>query len=260
VGLLLILAGVLGLSVGSFLNVVIWRVPRGESIVRPPSACPRCGHRIEPRDNVPVVSWIVLRARCRHCGEPISARYPAVEATTAALFVVTTGVIGPAWVLPAMLYLVGVGVALALIDLEHHRLPDALVLPSYTVAAVLLAVASWNPGGVPDWGSLGRAVAGGAALAFVYLVLVLIHPGGMGLGDVKLAGLTGLYLGWFGWGSLVVGGFGAFLLGGAYSLVLVVLRRAGRRSGIPFGPWILLATLLGCLVGEQVWNAYLGLF
>jgi leader peptidase (prepilin peptidase)/N-methyltransferase len=256
---LLPLAALLGLAVGSFLNVVVWRVPRGGSVVRPPSACPRCAHPIRARDNVPVLSWLLLRGRCRDCAEPIAPRYPLVEAGTGVAFVAVTAVVGVSWVLPAALYLTAVAVALALIDLDVHRLPDAIVLPSYPVLAALLALASWNPGGVSDWGALLRAGLGGAGLLAFYLAAALIYPAGMGLGDVKLAGVLGMVLAWFGWGALAVGAFAAFLLGALFSVGLMVARRAGRKSGIPFGPWMLLGAFAGVAAGEPVAGWYLGL-
>ncbi len=249
-------AVLLGLAVGSFLNVVVWRVPRGESVVRPPSACPRCGHPIRRRDNVPVLSWIRLRARCRDCGEPIPVRYPLVEAGTALVFALVLVRFGVTAAVPAYLYLGAVGVALALIDLDTHRLPDAIVLPSYPVLAILLTVASWAGG---EWSSLLRAGIGGIGLLALYFLMLVIYPAGMGLGDVKLAGLLGMAMAWIGWGSLVVGAFGAFLLGGLFSIGLVVAGRATRKSGIPFGPWMLLGAAVGVAVGEELWPAYLGL-
>ncbi|GCE77347.1 prepilin peptidase [Cellulomonas biazotea] len=257
--LLVVLVGLLGLVVGSFLNVVVWRVPRGESVVSPPSACPSCGHRIRPWDNVPVVSWLALRGRCRDCGTSISARYPLVESVTGALFALTAWWLGPVWALPAFLYLAAVSVALCLIDVDVHRLPDAIVLPSYVVGLVLLGLASWNPGGTSDWAALLRAAIGAAAMFAFYFVLVVIRPGGMGFGDVKLAGVLGLYLGWVGWSSLVVGWFAAFVLGGVFGSVLMLARRAGRKSAIPFGPWMLLGAAVGLVVGPQLAEAYLGL-
>lgn len=256
---LILLSGVLGLVIGSFLNVVVWRVPRGESVVAPPSACPRCGTRIRARDNVPVLSWLLLRGRCRDCGEPISPRYPLVELGTGVLFAVLAAVLGWSWSLTAVLYLAAVAVALALIDLDSQRLPDVLVLPSYAVGAGLLALASWNPGGVSDWGALARAAIGGVALLLLYFGAAMAYPAGMGLGDVKLAGVLGMYLAWFGWGAFAVGAFGAFLLGGVFSVGLLVTRRAGRKSGIPFGPWMLAGAFLGITVGQMIWDAYLGL-
>lgn len=255
-GLVLVVVGLLGLAVGSFLNVVVWRVPRGESVVRPRSACPRCHAPITARDNVPVLSWVLLRGRCRSCTEPISARYPLVEAGTSILFVMVAwwDQVSPA--LPALLVLAAVGITLALIDLDTHTLPDVIVLPSIGVGLALLALASAGTG---DWGALARGVAGAAILFALYFVLMVVKPGGMGFGDVKLAALLGLYLGWYGWGALAVGAFAAFLLGGLFSIGLVVARRAGRSSGIPFGPWMLVGAAVGLVAGEQLWHGYLSL-
>lgn len=257
-GVVVAMVGVLGLLIGSFLNVVVWRVPRGESVAHPPSACPHCGHVIRRRDNVPVVSWLVLRGRCRDCGAAISPRYPLVEAGTGVLFALTAWWAGPDWILPALLYLAAISVALALIDLDTRRLPDAIVLPSYPAALALLALASWNPGGDSDWASYVRALAGGGILFAVYFVTVLVYPAGMGFGDVKLAGVLGLYLGWFGWGALFVGWFAAFLLGGLYAVGLLLAGRAGRKTGVPFGPWMLLGAAIGIVVGQSVTDWYLG--
>jgi len=257
---LIVFSVVIGAVIGSFLNVVIWRVPRGESIVRPPSSCPRCGHVIRGRDNVPVLSWLLLRGRCRDCHEPISPRYPLVEAFTAVAFGLLAWFTGPDWVLPALLYLAAVAIALALIDIDTHRLPDAIVLPSYAVAAVLLALASLNPGGTSDWDNLVRAAIGAVALLLVYGVAWFVYPKGMGFGDVKLAGVLGMYLGWFGWGSLFVGWFAAFLLGGVYSVGLLLRGRARRGSSIPFGPWMLAGAFVGILLGQPIADWYLGMF
>ena len=251
--------GLLGLAVGSFLNVVIWRVPRGESVVRPASACPRCGNTITARDNVPVISWLLLRGRCRSCGDPIAWRYPAVELATGLLFVAVAlrfpalGAEGA--VLPAMLYLAAIGVALSAIDLDVHRLPNAIVLPAYPVSIVLLVLATLATG---DWFALVRMLIGGAGLFLFYLILAVAVPRGMGLGDVKLAGVLGLNLAWLGWGALGVGAFAAFLIGGLCGILLMALRRAGRKSGIPFGPSMLAGAAVGVFVGEQLADAYLG--
>lgn len=185
-----VLAGAFGLAIGSFLNVVIHRVPAGESVVRPPSRCPSCHAEIRGRHNVPVLGWLVLRGRCADCAAPISPRYPIVEAATGALFVAVTLRLthlhlGAA--LPAYLYLAAIGLALALIDVDHRRLPDVLVLPSYVVVATLLTVAS---AATHDWWALARAGIGTAALFGGYLLIALAHRGGMGFGDVKLAGST----------------------------------------------------------------------
>lgn len=246
----------LGLLVGSFLNVVIWRVPRGESVVRPPSACPGCARAISARDNIPVVSWVLLRGRCRGCKEPISVRYPLVEVGTAAAFAGVALRFGVTWSLPAFLYLAAICVALVLIDIDVHRLPDAIVLPAYVVLPLVLTLAAWAGG---DWEALARAGIGGAGLYAFYFVAMVIYPGGMGFGDVKLAGVLGIALGWVGWGALVVGAFSAFLTGGVFSIALLLLRRADRKSGIPFGPWMIVGAAVGIGFGELLWSAYLGL-
>lgn len=251
-----LIVAVFGLLIGSFLNVVIWRVPRGESFVSPPSACPACRARIKPQDNVPVVSWLLLRGRCRSCGEPISRRYPLVEAATAVVFALTFWRFGLSAALPAYLYLAAIGVALFMIDIDVKRLPNRIVLPAYVALPVLLALASWGTG---DWGALLRAGIGGAILYGFYFVAMVIYPSGMGFGDVKLAGVLGMALGWVGWGALVIGAFGAFVLGGVFSVGLLALKKADRKSGIPFGPWMLLGAAVGLAWGEGLWSAYLGL-
>jgi leader peptidase (prepilin peptidase)/N-methyltransferase len=251
-----VLVAALGLAVGSFLNVVVWRVPRGESVVRPGSACPGCGAAIRPRDNVPVLGWLLLRGRCRDCGMSISRRYPLVEAATAGLFVVMLLRFGVDPVLPAYLYLAAIGIALALIDIDVKRLPDALTLPSYPVAAVLLAVGSAGHG---DVDSLVRAALGGAAMFAVYFALCFAYPAGMGFGDVKLSGLLGLYAAWLGWDVWAAGLLLGFFLGGFFGVALVLARRAGRKTAVPFGPFMLLGALVAILTGQQLVQGYLSL-
>lgn len=263
-GALLGLIGLLGLVVGSFLNVVAWRVPRGGSIVRPPSACPRCASPIRARDNVPVLSWLLLRGRCRDCGEPIAARYPIVEAVTGVLFVAVAArflLVDPLpAALPAYLVLTGVGVALTLIDLDHHRLPDVIVLPSYPVLAALLVLASALSPDPHGWSALARAGIGALILFGFYAVAWFLYPQGMGLGDVKLAGVLGGALAWLGWGALAVGAFAAFLLGGVFGIALRLAGRNAKGQAIPFGPWMITGAALGIAVGEPVWAWYLGIF
>jgi leader peptidase (prepilin peptidase)/N-methyltransferase len=251
--LLVIFCAVAGLLIGSFLNVVIWRLPRGESIVRPASHCPACDAPIAPRDNVPVVSWLLLRGSCRHCGARISVRYPLVELSTAVLFAAFAVRFGAHAVLPAFLYLAAVGVALALIDLDHQRLPDALTLPSYPVGLLLLGIAAAADG---SGGAYGRAVIGMVALFGFYALVWFVYPAGMGLGDVKLAGVLGLYLGWLGWGQLVVGAFAAFAVGAVVSVAVVLAMGGGRKTRVPFGPFMLVGTLIGIYAGHPLAHAY----
>ena len=266
--IVIVLAGVLVLLVGSFLNVVIYRVPLGQSIVSPPSACPRCGARVRRRDNVPVLSWLVLRAKCRDCGEPISARYPLVELATGLLFAAAAYrfplpygipaqyIVATVMILVALLYFAAISVALTGIDLDTHKLPNTIVLPSYIVVAALLTAASVVYG---DYTQLLPALIGAVAMFVVYFAMALAYPGGMGFGDVKLAGVIGLLLGFLGWGILIVGAFAAFLLGGLFGIALLATRRARRGSGIPFGPWMLGGAWVGIFFGSQIWTGYLGL-
>jgi leader peptidase (prepilin peptidase)/N-methyltransferase len=248
------LLALLGLLVGSFLNVVIARVPAGESVVQPRSRCPRCGSEIAARDNIPVLSWALLKGKCRHCAEPISVRYPIVELTHAALWMVMLWHFGWTWQLPAYLYFASVGLALAVIDLDTKRLPNALTLPSYVVLGLLLLLPAVAE---PDWGAYLTAWLGALALFAFYFLLAVIYTSGMGFGDVKLAGVLGLVLGWLGWSVVLVGGFLGFLLGAVVGGALMLVRRAGRKSKIPFGPFMLAGALLAVLWGGQLWDAYL---
>lgn len=250
---LALLCALVGLMIGSFLNVVVWRVPRGESVVSPPSACPSCGHAIRARDNVPVLGWLVLRGRCRDCGAPISARYPVVEALCGALFAVMALRFGPDWELLAYLYLAAVGLALALIDLDTKRLPDVLTLPSYAVAAVLLGLAAFL-GDHP--GASLRALLGALGVGLFYFVVWFAYPAGMGFGDVKLAPVVGAYLGWVGYGALLVGVFAGFLLGALVGVGVIVAQKGGRKTKVPFGPFMLTGALIALLWGEQLADAY----
>ena len=254
--LVVLLSAVLGLVIGSFLNVVVWRVPRGESVVRPASACPGCGTPISNRDNVPVLGWLLLRGRCRTCGDPISRRYPLVEFGTAVLFVVLALRFGLDPVLPAYLYLGAVGLALALIDIDVKRLPDVLTLPSYPVALVLLGIAALA---AHDGHSPVRALIGGAVAGALYFALWFAYPRGMGFGDVKLSGVLGLYLGWLGYKELAVGLFLGFFYGGVFGIGLILFKEGGRKTKVPFGPFMLLGALTGVLVGRQLVDGYLGL-
>ena len=249
------IVALLGLAVGSFLNVVIHRVPRGESLVRPGSHCPACGAAVRNRHNVPLFGWLLLRGRCADCRASISIRYPLVEAGTAALFVAVAARFGYTWTLPAYLYLAAVAVALALIDLDVKRLPDAIVLPSYVVAAALLAPAALLGDGIAP---VLRGLTAAALLWAVYRLLERF--GGMGGGDAKLAPLLGFYLGWLGWGPVAVGAFAAFLLGGLVGVVLMATRLAGRKSRIPFGPYMLAGAFLAVFAAAPIADWYLSLF
>jgi leader peptidase (prepilin peptidase)/N-methyltransferase len=257
-----ILAGVFGSMVGSFLNVVVYRVPLKRSIVAPPSACTNCGMRIKGYDNIPILSWLLLGGKCRHCKGTISARYPLVELGMGIFFVIVAWKFWPSTgssylLLIAFLSLAAVSVVLALIDLDTQTLPNWLVLPSYFVGATLLGAAGIMS---RDYGALFRAGVGMLALWLIYFGMAIAYPGGMGFGDVKLAGVLGLFLGYLSWGALFTGAFAAFVLGGTFGLALLLSRRADRKSGIPFGPWMLAGSWIGVLFSVPIVQSYFSLF
>ncbi|MEN2736635.1 prepilin peptidase [Microbacterium sp. X-17] len=262
---MVVVVALFGSLIGSFLNVVVYRVPAGLSILRPASACPSCHSAIRPYDNIPVLSWLLLRGRCRDCRTRIPVRYPLVELGTALLFaVVAFAFLGPLRVsgrppaaaileLTAYLWLAAVSVALAIIDVEKHRLPDAIVLPTAIAVVALLGASAAVAG---DWARLGQAAIGAAALFLFYLILALVRPGGMGFGDVKLAAVLGFALAWAGWAQLVVGAFAAFVLGGIFSVALLASKRVKRTGGIPFGPWMLSGAWFGIFFGAATVASY----
>lgn len=249
------IAAVFGLLVGSFLNVIIYRVPAGRSVVRPGSACPHCGSQISAIDNIPLFSWILLRGRCRRCQAPISIRYPMVELATAGLFAATTAIVGFGPRLPAYLWFVAVTFVLAIVDLDTKRLPNRILYPGTAVALVLLIAGT---AAEASWYDLGRGVLGGLAYFAGLFALAIVARGGFGFGDVKLAFLLGLFVARASWGALGVAVLGAFFLGGMVGVALLVTRRAGRKSAIPFGPVMVLAAWLAIAFGERIAAWYLG--
>jgi len=254
-----LLLGALGLAVGSFLNVVIHRVPAGRSVVRPSSSCPVCGTVITARDNIPVVSWLLLRGRCRQCGTSISARYPLIEAATGLLWVLLGWwAVGTdhVWLLPWLLVLASAGIALTAIDLEYHRLPNAIVYPLYPLLLAGLALAAVGETSVP-WLD---ALIGAAVWLVVIGGIWLIGGGrGMGFGDVKLAPILGATLGWLSIGTSVVGLLVAFLAGAVVGIILMLQGRAGRRTALPFGPFLFVGVLVALVIGTRLSDLYLGL-
>jgi leader peptidase (prepilin peptidase)/N-methyltransferase len=248
-----VLSGIGGLVLGSFANVVVHRLPRKESIVRPASRCPSCGTPIAPRDNVPVLSWLVLRGRCRHCRNPISWRYPAIELLTGLLFALA-GLRLPGEALVAYLPFFWVLVVLSFIDLEHKILPNKIVLPSIAAGGALLGVAAAAGPGLDAW---LRAAAGGAVGFAAFLALALVYPAGMGMGDVKLSALLGMFLGYLGWGRVFVGFFAGFFAGAVGGLLLVVAGRGGRKTQVPFGPYLAFGAAVGVLFGGPIVEAWL---
>ncbi|HSK95710.1 MAG TPA: prepilin peptidase [Euzebyales bacterium] len=252
--MIIVACAVLGLLFGSFANVAIARVPAGGSVVRPPSACPNCDAPIARRDNIPVLSWLLLRGRCRSCAAPISLRYPLVEIACALLFAAVGWRIGLTWTLPAFLLFAWLLVVVTVIDLQTHRIPNRLTYP-LTPALLGLLAAGAVLDGTPRLAV--RALLGGVVAFALLLVLALINPRGMGMGDVKLAAFIGIGLGYLGWGHIWLGLFTAFLAGGVIAGILLVLGRRGRKDHIPFGPWLALGGLVALLVGEPIIATYL---
>jgi leader peptidase (prepilin peptidase)/N-methyltransferase len=266
-------AAVFGLVIGSFLNVVAYRVPAGISLLRE-SRCPTCDAPVRWWQNVPVLSWLLLRGRCATCRTAISWRYPAIEAATGLAFAAVTvwwaasaGLLGGGSsasgatpiaaqlvVLAAYLWFAASGIVLTIIDLDTRRLPHSITGSAFVVCFALLTVACVLGA---DWADLLRAAAGAGVLFGFYTLLRLARPDGMGGGDVRLAAVTGLMLAWLGWASLAVGAFAAFLLGGVFGIALIVARRAGRRTAVPFGPWIVAGAWIGVFAGEALGRAYL---
>jgi len=239
-------AGVLGAIVGSFLNVVTYRLPRHESLVTPASHCTKCGTPIKPYDNIPILSWLLLGGHCRGCGEPISVRYPLVEGLTAALCVGTVLVHHSTASIALNVALILLIVPAALIDLEHRIIPNRI-----TALGVALALAlglALDPAGEPE-----RLIAAGGAGGFL-LAAALAYPAGMGMGDVKLAGMMGLFLGAAVAPALLV----ALVAGVALGVVVIALKgtQAGRKTAVPFGPFLALGGLVAVFFGHQLVNVY----
>jgi leader peptidase (prepilin peptidase)/N-methyltransferase len=245
--MVVILAAAGGALIGSFLNVVAHRLPRAESLVSPGSRCPHCGTPIKPYDNVPVLGWVLLRGRCRQCQAHISPRYPIVEALTALLAVSVVLVKHSAPDVVLGLVLLGILVPIALIDLEHRIIPNKITAPA-AVAAVALGLAL-KPAGVPE-----QLIAGAAAGGFL-LVFVLAYPRGMGIGDVKLAAVLGLFLG----RSVAVAIMAAVIAGALVGGVIMarVGVEQGRKTAIPFGPFLALGGVLGLLAGPVIVHLYI---
>ena len=252
-GPLAVLCFLLGLAVGSFLNVVIHRVPRRESVVAPRSRCPGCGTQLATRDNIPVASWLLLRGRCRACQEPISPRYPLVELLTGALFAVTAVRLGADWALPAFLVVVAGLIAISAVDLERFIVPNRILYPTLFIAAPLFVIAAVVD---DDLTSLRTAAIGGLLAWGLLLVIHLISPKGMGFGDVRLAGLAGMTTGWLSVGHVLVGLFLGFLTASAVGVGLIALGLRGRKDKLPFGPFLAAGAFLAIVFGDPILDWY----
>jgi len=243
--LMALAAGLLGLVVGSFLNVVIHRVPLRRSVVWPASRCPACGEQISFADNVPLLSYVLLRGRCRACGARISARYPLVEALTGVLFAAAAYEFGFGLRLLWALVLIGILISLAAIDLEHRLLPNVIVGPAALAGLALSALSS--PEGWWVYPVSALAVAGGL------FVLAIAYPGGMGMGDVKMGGMLGAFLGPYAALAVFFGAFCGALTGG----LLMAAGKVGRRHALPFGVFMAIGGIVVLFVGPEIWALYL---
>ena len=243
-----------GLGVGSFMTVAVYRLPRGESVIRPRSRCPACGAEIGARDNIPVLSWLLLRGRCRRCGEPISVEYPLVELTTAALVVLAAIRYPNPWQAGLVGGLLALMPGIALIDLRHRIIPNRLTYPSLVLFSLVVVLARVI-GGVGDLASagIGLLLYGGT------LFVVAVVSRGMGMGDVKLAALIGLVLGSLGLRFVGVAAGAAIAFGGLGGVVALAMGK-GRKSAIPFGPYLAAGAVVAGIWGEQIASWYIGHF
>jgi len=246
---MLVIVGLFGLALGSFLNVVIARVPAGGSLVHPRSACPGCRAPLAWYDNIPVLSFVVLRGRCRACGMRISWRYPIVEVITAAVLVLAYVAFGPSADFLVACALLPALVAMTAIDLQHQMIPDAITLPGIPVG-LLLNLATWRISWVDSL--IGIVLGGG-----LFLVIILASRGGMGGGDLKLGAMLGAFLGWK---ALLFALFVAIVLGGAIGAVLLATGRRGRKDPIPFGPFLAAGGAMALFWGERAFGWWLGGF
>lgn len=249
-----------GLLVGSFLNVVIVRVPSGESVLRPRSRCPRCEAPIAWRDNVPVLSWLLLRGRCRACGEPIPVGYPLVEVANAVLWVAAGLRFGASWELVPYLGFFSVLLALSVIDLELYILPNRITYPSIVVSLVAVVPLSYLAKDDPGRAIRGALIGGVGYLLFLGVTLIayelIVHKEGMGMGDVKLAGLLGIWIGWIDPILVLYGLIAASVIGLVVGAAILVVRRSSQPY--PFGPWLAIGAIVVILASAPILERFRG--
>ena len=246
-----IFAGLFGACIGSFLNVVIYRLPLGQSIVSPPSRCPKCGYRLQWYDNVPIIGWLLLGGRCRKCRNAISIQYPLVELITALLFVLVVWLTPPGPLLATRLLLVCILIVLFGIDLEHQILPNAITLPGI-VAGLLLSLIA--PPGLRD-ALIGVVVGGGILYAIAWGYYLWRREEGLGMGDVKMLAMIGAFLGWKAvLVTLVLSSFSGALIG----VALIAAQRGSMKFALPFGTFLAIGAAVAMFAGEPLVNWYAG--
>jgi leader peptidase (prepilin peptidase)/N-methyltransferase len=247
------LAAVVGLCIGSFLNVCIYRLPRGQSLVAPPSRCPSCERPLRWYHNIPIVSWLVLRGRCGHCQAPISMQYPIIELVTALIWVLIVWLTPAGWLLASRLVFATALIVLFMIDLEHQLLPNVITLPGIVVGLAFSFVA---PPGPAD-SALGVLLGGGVLYAIAAAYYLLRKEEGMGMGDVKMLAMVGAFLGWRAvLLTLVLSSFAGAVIG----MALVGLQRGSMRYALPFGTFLAVGALIAMLFGEDLLTWYFGYF
>lgn len=264
---LLLIALLFGLIIGSFLNVCIYRLPRNMSIVSPPSSCPRCRKPIRPWENIPVVSFLFLRGKCRACGEPISLRYPLVELLNGLLYMLVVLAFGSGWHLPFLFAFVSAMTVITFIDLDFQIIPDVITLPGIVIGLVAASLLLPDPFALRL--SAQHALAGGAAVVgltnsalgvllgggLFYLIAVLSR-GGMGGGDIKMMAMVGAFMGWK---AVLLTTFLGSLTGSVVGIFLVLFRGKGRKTKVPFGPFLALGALLTLFLGGGIVRWYFSL-
>lgn len=250
-----LLVAIIGLAVGSFLNVVIYRIPQGKSVVWPASHCPRCEQPLAWYDNIPLVSFVWLRGRCRYCRQPISGQYPLVEVGSAFLLLVSWLKFDLAYTFIAASFFLLILLTVAVIDLQHQIIPNRIIIPAIIFAVFVVATSYLLRQGILPL--VGRSSWGQSAIGFIIggglpLIIALVRPGGMGGGDVKLAAFMGIFLGFYVLMALFIG----FLIGSIAGLISIAFFKKSRRDLLPFGPFLSLGAILTLFYGVEVFKWY----
>jgi leader peptidase (prepilin peptidase)/N-methyltransferase len=251
--LLVVVLAWIGLAVGSFLNVCIHRLPKGSSIANPPSSCPNCGYTLRWYDNIPVLSYLWLRGRCRSCRAPISIRYPIVEVITMLVFLLHLYVFGWSALMAVRLVFACALIVLFAIDLEHHLLPNIITLPGIAVGLIFSVIV---PPGIRD-ALLGAILGGGVLWLIGEAYFRFSGQEGMGGGDVKMLAMVGAFLGWQ---LVLVTLVTSSVAGSLIGMLVIAFRRGGLKYALPYGTFLALGALVSSIAGDLIINWYVGLY